>query len=139
MRCRYTDTALAEVDEICSHIAQHSADAAADVAAAIERTVAMIAERPRSAPIVYANNVRARLVRGFQFRLFYEIAGDDVITQKCAEDKAFAAVGRGVSHAAPVTSPGHGYCKLGRSRILEGEGRPGCTVARCSADAFAIQ
>jgi plasmid stabilization system protein ParE len=50
MKVRYTDNALGEVDEICSHIARDSPSAASEVADAIERTVALIAERPASAP-----------------------------------------------------------------------------------------
>src|ERR1700674_5936213 len=75
MNVRYTDTALAEIDEICSYIAQDNPDAAADVAAAIERTVALIGKRPKSAPVVYAGEVRARLVERFQYRVFCEPAG----------------------------------------------------------------
>jgi len=37
MKVRYTDTALGEIDEICSHIVQDNPIVAADVAAAIER------------------------------------------------------------------------------------------------------
>jgi plasmid stabilization system protein ParE len=79
MKIRYTDTALGEVDEICSYIARDNPSAASDVANAIERTVAGIAERPDSAPVVHAGDVRARLVRGFQFRIFYVTDGHEVL------------------------------------------------------------
>jgi plasmid stabilization system protein ParE len=59
MKVRYTDTALGEVDEICSYIARDNPDAASDVADAIEKTVALITERPEAAAVVYADDVRA--------------------------------------------------------------------------------
>jgi hypothetical protein len=68
-------------------VAQDSTDDAADVAAAIERTVSMIAERPKLAPIVYAGSVRGRLVRGFQFRIFYEVTARDVIIRNVRRTK----------------------------------------------------
>jgi hypothetical protein len=62
-------------------------DAAADLAAAIERTVTMIAGRPKSAPVVFEGKVRARLVRGFQFRIFYEVTARDVIIRNVRRTK----------------------------------------------------
>ena len=53
MKVRYTATALAEVDEICSYIEKDNPAAAARVAAAIERTIALLAKRPKLAPIVH--------------------------------------------------------------------------------------
>ena len=46
MTVRYTATALAEIEEICSYITKDNQRAAAGVAAAIERAVAAIARRP---------------------------------------------------------------------------------------------
>jgi addiction module RelE/StbE family toxin len=87
MKFRYTETALAEVDEICSYVADDNSDAAADVAEAIERTVAMIAERPEAASVVHSHEVRARLVGGFQFRIFYVIEGGEVIIRNVRRTK----------------------------------------------------
>jgi plasmid stabilization system protein ParE len=87
MKVRYTDTALGEVDEICSYIARDNPSAASDVAGAIERTVAGIAERPEAAPVVYAGEVHARLVRGFQFRIFYGTDGGQVIIRNVRRTK----------------------------------------------------
>jgi plasmid stabilization system protein ParE len=87
MKVRYTDTALGEIDEICSHIARDNPSAASDVADAIERTVAGIAERPESARVVHAGDVRARLVREFQFRIFYVIEGRQVIIRNVRRTK----------------------------------------------------
>jgi plasmid stabilization system protein ParE len=87
MKVRYTDTALGEVNEICSYIARDNPPAASDVADAIERTVQLIVERPESAPVVHAGDVRARLVRGFQFRIFYVIDGRQVIIRNVRRTK----------------------------------------------------
>ena len=87
MKVRYTDTALGEVDEICSYIAGDNPYAASDVADAIERTVELIAERPESAPVVHASEVRARLVRGFQFRTFYVVDGREMIIRNVRRTK----------------------------------------------------
>ncbi len=76
MTVRYTATALAE---ICSYIAKDNERAAASVAAAIERAILAIARRPESAPVVYQGRIRAKLVGRFQYRIFYEIEGPDVI------------------------------------------------------------
>ena len=87
MKVRHTDTSLAEIDEICSYIAQDNPDAAADVANAIERTVAWIAKRPKSAPIMDNGEVRAKLVERFQYRIYYVIQGDDVIIRNVRRTK----------------------------------------------------
>ena len=77
MKVRYTETAIAEIEEICSYIARDNERAAADVVAALERTVAAIARRPQMAPIVHDGYVRAkpgreisisRLLRGRRWR-----------------------------------------------------------------------
>jgi plasmid stabilization system protein ParE len=72
MKVRYTDTALAEIDEICSYIARDNSKAAAALAAAIERTIARLARRPKSAPIIHGEKVRAKLVERYQYRVFFE-------------------------------------------------------------------
>jgi plasmid stabilization system protein ParE len=53
MKVFYTETAAAEIDEICSYIERDSPIAAAEVAAAIQRTVDRLAKRPKSAPAVH--------------------------------------------------------------------------------------
>jgi plasmid stabilization system protein ParE len=79
MKVYYTATALAEIEEIVSHIAQDNPAAAAQISAAIERTVAWIVKRPRSAPIVYERTVRAKLVGRYQCRIFYEFEEQELI------------------------------------------------------------
>jgi plasmid stabilization system protein ParE len=81
MSVRLTETAAAEIDEICEYIAKDNPVAAAAVAAAIERTIAAIEKRPTLAPIVHDGKVRAKLVERFQYRIFYEVEGQVVIVR----------------------------------------------------------
>jgi plasmid stabilization system protein ParE len=62
MRIVVTPTALAEIDEILSYVEERNPRAAADIAAALERTIALIAKRPESAPFVFEKRIRAKLV-----------------------------------------------------------------------------
>ena len=73
MKIRFTETALDEVDEILSYIAQRSPTAAVKVADAIKQAVARAAARAESSPIVYAGDVRAKLVGRFQYRVYYAV------------------------------------------------------------------
>lgn len=79
MRIRFTETALEEVESILSYIARHNPSAAINIADAITQTVARAAERPESSPIVYDNDVRAKLVGRFQYRVYYVVRGDELI------------------------------------------------------------
>jgi toxin ParE1/3/4 len=79
MRVRYTATALAEIAEIISYIAKDNPKAAGDVARAIERTVALISNHPKAAPVVHEDNVRARRAGRYQYRVFYVVEEDELI------------------------------------------------------------
>ena len=79
MRIRFTETALDEVEDILSYIAQHNPSAAIKIADAIAQAVAHAAERPESSPVVYENDVRAKLVGRFQYRVYYVFRGDELI------------------------------------------------------------
>jgi plasmid stabilization system protein ParE len=81
MSVRLTETAAAEIEEICAYIAKDNPVAAAAVAAAMERTIAAIEKRPTLAPIVHDGKVRAKLVERFQYRIFYEVEGQVVIVR----------------------------------------------------------
>ena len=74
MKVFCTETALAEIDEICSYIERDSPIAAAEVAAAIQR-------RPKSAPIVHGEKVQAKLVERYQYRIFFEVEEDRLIVR----------------------------------------------------------
>ena len=79
MRICFTETAVDEVDEILSYISQHNPSAAENVAEAMIEAVAQVAARPLSAPIVYTGGVHAKLVGRFQYRIYYEVRGDELI------------------------------------------------------------
>ena len=79
MIARYTETALSEIDEILSFIAQDNPAAAARVVEAIELSIDHIAEQPEAAPVVHEQSVRAKLVKGYPYRIFYQLRSDDLI------------------------------------------------------------
>jgi plasmid stabilization system protein ParE len=79
MRVRYTETALAEIDHIIEYVAQENVIAAAKVSAAIERSISWIERWPRTPPVVHTGGVRAKLVTGYQYRIFYTVDGDEVV------------------------------------------------------------
>jgi plasmid stabilization system protein ParE len=96
MKVRYTETALAEIDDICSRIERDNPVAAADVAAAIEGTVAWIVQHCNAAPIVYENTVHAKLVERFQYRVFYEVEGRGLIIRNVRRTKQLRPWERGI-------------------------------------------
>jgi len=79
MKVRYTATALAEIEEIFAWIVEENPAAAVRVAAAIERTVAWIADHPVAAPLVFETDVRAKMVGRYQYRVFYSMEGSELI------------------------------------------------------------
>jgi plasmid stabilization system protein ParE len=81
MRVRYTDTALAEINKILSYIALDNPGAAAEVAAAIEKAITLVARRPGLGPVVHGEDVHAKLVGRFQYRVFYVVRGDELIVR----------------------------------------------------------
>jgi plasmid stabilization system protein ParE len=81
MKIRFTATALDEVEEILSYIAQRNPSAAVTIADAIRQAVAQAAARPKSSPVVFDNDVRAKLVGRFQYRVYYVVLGDELIVR----------------------------------------------------------
>ena len=79
MKVRYTETALAEVDQIFSYIAGHSRSAAVSVRERIERTVETLAEIPEMAQVSDEPGVRRMPVRSYPFVIFYALEGDEVV------------------------------------------------------------
>jgi len=79
MRIRFTETALAEIEEVLSYISERNPNAATEIADAIRRTVAWINARPQASPVVHSPDVRAKRVGRFQYRVYYELRGDDLI------------------------------------------------------------
>lgn len=87
MRVRYTDTAVAELDELLAYIARENPAAAGNVGNAIERSVGWIVKRPLMWPVVYSENVRSKLVLGYQYRIFYVVEGDEIIIRNVRSTK----------------------------------------------------
>ena len=79
MNVRFTETALGEIDEILSYIATHNPSAAQEVAEAVRATIVRALARPLSSPVVYAGEVRAKLVGRFQYRIYYVVRGGELI------------------------------------------------------------
>lgn len=86
MRIRFTVTALREIDEICTYIGQDNPNAAAAVANAIQRTVDWICKHPDAAPIAL-ENVRAKLVGRYQYRIFYTIESGELVIRNVRSTK----------------------------------------------------
>ena len=78
MKVRYTETALSEVGEILSYIAENNPAAAAQVVLAIEATVARIGVFPNSAQAADEPGVRMAPVGRFPYLVFYTVAVDEV-------------------------------------------------------------
>lgn len=78
MRVRYTETALAEVEQIFAYIREHNAAAAARVVAAIETTVERLREHPRSAHESDEADVRMTPVGRYPYLIFYRLDRDEL-------------------------------------------------------------
>jgi len=79
MKVRYTATALAEIDQIFSYIAEHSRSAAISVRERIERTVEVLSEIPEMAQAADEPGVRRMPVRSYPFVIFYAVEGDVIL------------------------------------------------------------
>jgi len=92
MKVRYTDTALAEVDDILSCIAKDNPLAAEEVGAIMRATIARLAEFPRLAIETDVPDVRVAPVLPYRYLIFYSVHDD-------------ALVIRNVRHAARQRPP----------------------------------
>jgi len=80
MKVRYTDTAVAEINEIYSYISADNPAAAVAVLSQIEHTIALVAHLPRIGPIKYRGVVRMLPLRHYpQYLLFYSIENEEVV------------------------------------------------------------
>ncbi len=80
MRVRYTETALAEIEEIFSYIEADNPAAAAAVKAHIEHTIRLIGRLPKMGRLKYREIVRMLPIRRYpQYLVFYAIEGDEVV------------------------------------------------------------
>jgi toxin ParE1/3/4 len=79
MKAQYTETALREVDEILSHIAEDNPLAADEVAAVLQTTVRRLSDYPRLAIETDDPSVRVMPVLPYRYLIFYEIADHTII------------------------------------------------------------
>jgi addiction module RelE/StbE family toxin len=79
MRVRYTETALAELGDIFSYIAQHNRVAAAQIVARIEELAARLARFPQMGTPKYKPGVRMIPLRRYPFLIFYTVESDEVL------------------------------------------------------------
>jgi toxin ParE1/3/4 len=73
MKVRYTDAALAEIDEILSYIAKDNPLAADEVGAIVRATIARLADYPRLAIETDVPDVRVAPVLPYRYLVFYSI------------------------------------------------------------------
>jgi toxin ParE1/3/4 len=81
MKIRYTATALTELDDILSYIANDNPLAASEVAAIIRATIARLAEYPRMAIETDVPGVRISPVLPYRYIIFYNIGGEYLIVR----------------------------------------------------------
>ena len=80
MKVRYTDTALAEIDEIFSYIAKDNPAAADRVIGYVEHTIELIGKFPILGRLRYRQVVRTMPVRRFpQYLVFYAVERKDEV------------------------------------------------------------
>ena len=76
MKVRFTQTALAEIENIFSYIARDNRFAAAEVVGIIEGMIARLAEYPQAAVATDVSGVRVALTLPHPYLIFYSIEGD---------------------------------------------------------------
>jgi toxin ParE1/3/4 len=80
MKVRYTDAALAEIEEIFSYIAKHDSRAAERVIGYIGHTIELIENFPKLGHVKYRQIVRMLPVRRYpQYLVFYAIQENEVV------------------------------------------------------------
>ena len=78
MRVVYTRSAIADIDDISSYIAERNPRAAATVVDVIEATIARLGVFPLSAPVTDEPDVRMTPAGRYPYVIFYTATGDAV-------------------------------------------------------------
>jgi toxin ParE1/3/4 len=76
MKIRYTETALAEIDEILSYIAKDNPLAADEVGAVLRAAIARLSDYPRLAIETDVPFVRVAPVLPYRYLVFYSVHED---------------------------------------------------------------
>jgi toxin ParE1/3/4 len=80
MKIRFTQTAINEINDIFSYVAERNPAAALAVISEIDRTIARLARFPEMGHPKYKPDIRALPVGRFRrYLVFYTIAGDEVV------------------------------------------------------------
>jgi plasmid stabilization system protein ParE len=79
MKVRYTETALGEIDEILSHIANDNPLAADEGAVVLRAAIRRVSEYPRLAIETDDPDVRMTPVLPYRYLIFYTIDADAVL------------------------------------------------------------
>ena len=79
MKVRYTDTALAEINDILSYIAKDNPLAADEVGAIMRATIARLADFPRMAFETDVPDVRVAPVLPYRYLIFYSVHDDSLV------------------------------------------------------------
>jgi plasmid stabilization system protein ParE len=79
MKVRYTDTALAEIEDILSYIAKDNPLAADEVGAIMRAAIIRLADYPRLAIETDVPNVRMVPVLPYRYLVFYSIEDNTVV------------------------------------------------------------
>ena len=78
MRVRYTPRARRDIDQIYAYLCKRSPSGALNVSAAIYAGIQFIAGRPKASERTDDPNVRVKVVRRYQYKIFYKLIGGTV-------------------------------------------------------------
>jgi toxin ParE1/3/4 len=75
MRIRYTPRARGDIDRIYRYLERRNSSGARNVLRAIYAGVQFVAERPKASEQTNDPDVHVKLVRRYQYKIFYRLAG----------------------------------------------------------------
>jgi toxin ParE1/3/4 len=78
MKLRFTPEAQRDIEKIYAYISQRSPSGAHNVSVAIYAASRFVADRPKASPLTDKSNVRVKVLRRYQYKIFYRIAEDTV-------------------------------------------------------------
>jgi toxin ParE1/3/4 len=78
MKLRFTPEAQSDIEKIYAYISQRSPSGARNVSVAIYGASRFVADRPKASPLTDIPNVRVKVLRRYQYKIFYRVAGDTV-------------------------------------------------------------
>jgi toxin ParE1/3/4 len=78
MKVHYRDRALADLDEIFQYVDKRSPSGARNVIDAINAAINVIAEHPLAAQETSFPHIRVKIVRRYQYKIFYLVGADQV-------------------------------------------------------------